>query len=343
MKVLFLTLAGENIASSRTRVFQYIPYLLANGIKSKIIINDPYYAQRSKILIIKILQSIHKKINNIWFLFFSFFFKNIFIQKVYLPCWEIRLFRFLSKNIIYDFDDAIYVTDQNQNISKRNLKRLNYTLSKANWVIVENDNNANYARKCGNSNTLIITGPIECNRYTPQNKSSHENIIVIGWIGSPSTTKYLEIVRKPLQNMALKYTNIKLLLIGATPFNIEGLDVEIYPWTLNTEVELLSKFDIGIMPLYNDIWCAGKGGYKLLQYMAMGIPSIATPVGINDIILNMGKIGFKANTYEEWIYSFETLINNKDLRIQMGKKAREIALTHFSYERFTKDLMNSFI
>lgn len=260
-----------------------------------------------------------------------------------MPCWEIRLFRFLGKNIIYDFDDAIYVTDQNQNISKRNLKRLNYTLSKANWVIVENDNNANYAQKCGNPKTIIITGPIECNRYIPQDKPYHENKIVIGWIGSPSTTKYLEIVRKPLQNIALKFANIKLLLIGSNPFNLEGLEVEIYPWTLNTEVDLLSKFDIGIMPLYHDIWCAGKGGYKLLQYMAMGIPSIATPVGINDKILNMGNIGFKANSDQEWINAFEILINNKELRIQMGKTARKLALTHFSYERYTKDLMNCFI
>ena len=253
------------------------------------------------------------------------------------------LLKLCGKNIIYDFDDAIYVNEHNQSIPRKNLKRLDFALKKANWITVENETNVNYAKICGNDNSIIITGPIECTRYSPKKKAEQRDELVIGWIGGPSTTKYLEIVKKPLQLLSEKYPNFKLVLIGANGFNVEGLNIEIHPWALDTEVELLSKFDIGIMPLYNDIWCAGKGGYKLLQYMAMGIPSIVTPVGINDDILNIGNIGFKALSEEDWINSFEKLISDKELRLQMGKNARETALTHFSYEKYVNDLVNCFI
>ncbi|HOT13873.1 MAG TPA: glycosyltransferase family 4 protein [Bacteroidales bacterium] len=290
----------------------------------------------------KVAKSIHKKLNNLNFFFTSLFFTNIFIQKVYLPRWEIKIFKYCGKNIIYDFDDAIYVNEQSQAISKNKRKRLDYVLKQADWITVENETNANYAKICGNNNSIIITGPIECNRYFPQENTNSGNEFVIGWIGSPSTTKYLEIVKRPLQILSQTHPNFKLMLIGANDIAIEGVNTENYPWTLDSEVELLRKFDIGIMPLYNDIWCAGKGGYKLLQYMALGIPSIASPVGVNDDILNMGDIGFKAITEEDWIKSFEKLINNKEIRLQMGKKARETALTYFSYEKYVHDLIHCF-
>jgi glycosyltransferase involved in cell wall biosynthesis len=251
--------------------------------------------------------------------------------------------RVLKKNILFDFDDAIYVNEQCDNIAAKKLARLRYTLRFANWTIVENQTNVQFAKSCGSKNTLLITGPIECRRYMPFERETCSEDIIIGWIGGPSTTKYLDIVRKPLQQIVEKYPHVKLLLIGANDLSIEGVNVETHPWALDTEVELLKRFDIGIMPLYDDIWCAGKGGYKLLQYMAMGIPSVVSPVGINTDIVNSSKFGLLAATESDWLICFEKLIIDAALRAEMGRDARINALHLFSYQKYAKDLAACFI
>jgi glycosyltransferase involved in cell wall biosynthesis len=197
---------------------------------------------------------------------------------------------------------------------------------------VENEETMSYASQfC--FNIISVIGPIECNRYKPFTERQISNTVTIGWIGSPSTTKYLLLIKDVFILLKKKFgENICFTTIGADEKQLEGLPIVNYNWNIKTEVELLRKFDIGIMPLPNDEWARGKGGYKLLQYMSMGIPSVASPVGANCKILIDGKTGYFAANVHEWIDMLILLISNKLLRDNIGKAARRYSIQNYSFE-----------
>jgi len=336
MKVLFFVSGNKQTASSRIRVFQYLPYLESEGIDYSVHIYNPCIRITGDGKITARIVMALTFIKIILFLTASFFFKIVFIQKLYLPKWSVWILSFLNKNIIYDFDDAIYMRDDNCMLPSKYLKRFNYSISKASLVITtDNEENRNYAKQfC--SNVLTITGPIDCEKYKSANTKQTGKVINIGWIGSGTTTKYLLLIKDALINLKQKYQeDICFITIGADEDQLKGLPVINYPWNMATEVELLRKFDIGIMPLPDDNWSKGKGGYKLLQYMAMGIPSVASPVGINGQIIDNGHTGLLAYNSDDWIEKISVLIQNRLLMNNLGKKAREIALKNYSLEHYS--------
>lgn len=336
MKILFLTYGNENVASSRTRVYQYLPHFKINNIKTKVFIHNPFVYKQT--FITGRLLYYYSILRLFLFLLLSLFFKNIFLQKVILPKWAILFLFYFKKRIIYDFDDAIYIQDNNEQLNPKLLENLNFTLSKSDLIIVENDENKNYANQfC--KNVILITGPIDCSRYFPNKINKTGNIITIGWIGSPSTTKYLLLIKDVIIELKAKYgEKINFITIGADESKINELPIINYKWQLETEVNLLQQFDIGIMPLPDDIWSKGKGGYKLLQYMAIGIPSVASPVGINCELLGFNN-GFLANGNEEWKQNLILLIDNSVTRENLGENALTIVRNKYSFEVNTPILL----
>ncbi|WNP28407.1 glycosyltransferase family 4 protein [Moraxella sp. DOX410] len=143
----------------------------------------------------------------------------------------------------------------------------------------------------------------------------------MSWIGSPSTVKYLETIKEPLQQLAKKI-EYKLRVIGAE-FNLPDVQVEGLPWSEATEVENIANADIGIMPLLDSPWERGKCGYKLIQYMACSLPVIASPIGVNNEIVEDGINGYLANNALQWLEQLESLLLDANLRQQMGLKGRE--------------------
>ncbi|MCK4816159.1 glycosyltransferase family 4 protein, partial [bacterium] len=156
--------------------------------------------------------------------------------------------------------------------------------------------------------------------------------VVIGWIGSSSTTPYLSILFPVFRRLCRTHPNAYIKLIGATPINIPDVRVKQVDWDLETEVEELQEFDIGIMPLPDNEWTRGKGGYKLLQYMAVGIPCVASPVGINKELIRDGENGFLATTEEEWYEKLSLLIENPEIRKRMGLRERDFVVKNYSFE-----------
>jgi glycosyltransferase involved in cell wall biosynthesis len=238
--------------------------------------------------------------------------------------------RLLNKKIIFDLDDALYEEHSTIKPSIFSLNNLFFKLRKNNLikmlkyaksVTVTTPYLAEYVKNF-NQNVHIITGPIDSSLYTPS-KKDHGNKIVIGWIGSPVTTKYVEDISEVFIKLQKKYSNIEFHLIGAKKFDLENVNIKFLDWSEETETELLSDFDIGIMPLTDDKWSKGKGGLKILQYFAMSIPVVCSPIGINNQLIMQGKNGFGAKSTEDWIVSLETLINNEDLRKEMGMNGRK--------------------
>lgn len=326
MKILFLTLGDEVVPSSRTRVYQFLPHLMKEGIGFKVL-------------------SCGSAINTIYallrFLIFAPFYDIVFVQKVLLPVYYQKVLRFLNRNIVFDFDDAIYTYDyvfsdmEKNRVEEVYRPRLEGMLRISRLVTIENEETAAYAASCC-KNVFKITGPIDTDRYSPRKpKISSNGKVTLGWIGSSTTTPYVEEMLPCFKTLLMKFSNVEIKLIGAKSFDTNNMPVRFVNWSLSTEVVELEDFDIGIMPLPDNEWTRGKGGYKLLQYMAMGIPAVASPVGINNELIREGMNGFLATSEEEWLDKLALLIKDKDLREYMGKRGREIAEEELSFYHYT--------
>lgn len=262
------------------------------------------------------------------------FYDIIFIQKVVLPLVLQTILKFMKVRIIFDFDDAIYTAHQVTNLTGRKerllMNRLIGIIKLSKCICLENIYTGNFASQY-NKNILMITGPIDCKRYSPKEKSTSNNV-VIGWIGSPPNTIYLRPLHDVFVRLSKKHPNVVIELIGGSRLEIERVNIIQKEWSLEREVEDLQEFDIGIMPLPDDEWSRGKGGYKLLQYMATGMACIASPVGINGEIIEYGTNGFLASNEEEWFEKLSLLIENKDLRHNLGMAGRKTVEQRYSLE-----------
>jgi glycosyltransferase involved in cell wall biosynthesis len=145
--------------------------------------------------------------------------------------------------------------------------------------------------------------------------------VTIGWIGSPATAKYLDAVAGPLAQVCGD-TGARVRLIGAGAAALPGLPVDLQAWDEATETLKIGEFDIGIMPLADGPWERGKCGFKLVQYMACGVPVVASPVGVNPRIVESGVHGFLATSAQQWVQALTDLVHNAALRARMGVEGR---------------------
>ena len=151
------------------------------------------------------------------------------------------------------------------------------------------------------------------------------------WIGSPSTAQYVQDIARPLAELN-RQVPFKLRIIGAN-LNIEGVDIENLPWTEDTEVPLVAESDIGIMPLPDTPWTNGKCGYKLIQYMACGLPVVGSDVGANKNIVDEGVNGHLVSSDAQWVETLKTLLQNPELRQQYGRQGRIDAEERFCVQK----------
>jgi glycosyltransferase involved in cell wall biosynthesis len=239
---------------------------------------------------------------------------------------------FMKVPYFIDYDDAIFHNyDRHRSLWVRTLlgTKLDVLLRAAKCVTVGNSYLEGYAIQHGASSVERFPTVVDISRY-PVMPPVAGSELRVGWIGTPSTSKYLEIVRPVLESLSKKI-NIKLVTIGAPDLGHYQLPLEQHPWSADTEGLLLSGVHVGIMPLVDDMWERGKCGYKLIQYMACGRPVIASPIGMNVDIVNR-DVGFLAKTEQDWLLAFETLAADVALRDQMGMNARKLVETQYSLQ-----------
>ena len=177
-------------------------------------------------------------------------------------------------------------------------------------------------------------------RYFVKLRDPFESRVCIGWIGTPNTWKAsAEPVFEALKS-TLRETGAHFRAIGAGLKNREINGLEVIPWSEDSEVSEIQSFDVGIMPLHDDPWTQGKCGYKLIQYMACGLPVVASPIGVNKRIVQHGVNGFLAETEEEWRNALKTLIDRPELRRKMGAKGRELVQAQYSLQEWAPKLSN---
>lgn len=356
MKVLFLAAYSNLAAASRIKVYQFLPLLEERGVKCKAICFTPSFLYRIRLasatngkflLVYYPLGYIIRLFKTLWAILIASKFDIIFIQEPIIPFGLEKVLKLANKNIIFQFTDAVFLDKQagdsfierlKMRVLSRYCKRIAMV---AKCCLVENDyNKAAVLKFC--SYVDKITGPVDTDRYFSKRGEKNGDKIIIGWIGSPFTTKYLYIIEDALGEISQKY-KIVLRLIGAKKdFKISGVRCDMKEWTLDTEVSWLQTFNIGIMPLADDEWTKGKAGYKLLQYMAMGIPSVVSPVGFNIEIVKDEFNGFLADTNEEWVEKLSILIEDEELRKKMGRNARITIEEHYSLKKASEKLLEIF-
>jgi glycosyltransferase involved in cell wall biosynthesis len=344
MKVLFLTVDDETRASSRTRVYQFLPYLKDHGIVHKVVAWNgkairPKFKGTGNILL-KLYDLIMSELVNYFVMTFKIAwalltiktYDVVFVQKITL-FRLLYLLRALKIKYVYDIDDAIYTLHSAELAKTKGNPRVKAAIEfmkSAKHMIVELPSTEEVARQnCRHVTTIL--GPIDVRRYHPSDISTH-NAVTIGWIGSLSNTYYLFEVKEVLERLTKKYPNVEVKLIGTRGFETKEPKIKLVDWSLDTELKELGTFDIGIMPLTDDEWSRGKGSYKLLQYMALGIPSVASPVGINNKIIVEGVNGYLPKNLKDWEDKLSILIEDNSKRIEMGKRSRETAVEKYSLE-----------
>ena len=235
---------------------------------------------------------------------------------------------------IFDFDDAVfvpYVSPSNGYLSYLKFPGKTRSICRlAAHVMAGNEYLADYAREVNDRVTIVPT-TIDTEKYAVAPRGTQNEMPVIGWSGSYSTAQHLATLRGALQRLARK-ERFLLRVIGAPGFKIEDVNIEAIPWRPDTEVAELRTFDIGVMPLPDDQWSRGKCGLKALQYMALGVPTVCSPVGVNTEIIQDGANGLIAATEDEWVEKLTRLLRSAELRGRLGRAGRETVEERYSAE-----------
>jgi glycosyltransferase involved in cell wall biosynthesis len=241
-----------------------------------------------------------------------------------------------SKNakLVFDFDDAIWHLDISGANKKfgwlKNPGKTARIISMSDAVISGNQYLAKYAKQY-NKNVIIIPTTIDTNEYIRVGVARQDETVVIGWSGSLTTIKHFEYAIPFLKQLKDKYGNrIVIKVIGDPSYRNSELEIKGLAWSRETELMELSSFDIGIMPLPDDEWANGKCGLKALQYMALEIPTVVSPVGMNTEIITDGVNGFLASTGNNWVEKISGLIENPALRAAIGRQARKTVIEKYS-------------
>jgi len=339
MRVAAFTKYDREAASTRQRILQYLPYLAAAGIEVEVhpLLDDAYvraiatgtaasktaiaagYARRLRQLLAP------QRADLIWV------YAELF---PWLPAAFERLAFRSGKPIVYDFDDAFFhlYDDHAHPLVHRALGgKLKPLIRGAAVVCAGNDYLKHYADRAGAS-AIVLPTVVDIEQYRPA-ATRPDRPLTIGWIGSPSTWGFVRPLL-PLLAELCRSRGIAFSAVGAgvaaEADRFDGLTL--VPWSEPTEIAAVQAMDIGIMPLPDEPWARGKSGYKLVQYMACGLPIIASPVGVNATIVADGWTGLLATNLNQWRHTLTRLIDDPGLRATLGHAGRARAVDAYSLQ-----------
>jgi glycosyltransferase involved in cell wall biosynthesis len=243
-----------------------------------------------------------------------------------------RALAWFGPPILFDFDDAIW--QLHTSAANRRLAWLKFPGKTAalcrisDHVVVGNDYLAEYARRY-NANVTVVPSSIDTDLYQPRPRAQGATGVVVGWMGTSTSQTYLERAAPMLREIAA-LPRVEVQVVSNRRPDLPGIAVVWHPWSAEKEVELLAGFDVGIMPMPDDEWALGKGAMKALQYMAMGICTVASPVGTNREVIEHGRNGLLASSIEEWKAAIQSLVEDRALRVRMGATGRETVHSRYS-------------
>lgn len=334
-KILGLSLYGSQAASHRYRLSQYVPGLALAGIDLQIhsLLDDEYLINRFAGRPIPWSQVFQSAWRRLKLLNDMQNFSGAILHCELCPLLPGSIERLLlPKPYIYDFDDAFFLKYRQGRfgILKPILgRKFDKIIAGASAVTSGNSYLTDYAKKY-NSNVKQLPTVVDTLRYR-QEALPLKSEFTVGWIGSPSTAPYLSALIEPLAKLA-KDCPVRLIAVGGLAPNIPGVIIENINWDESTEIHQINRFDVGVMPLTDDDWARGKCAFKLIQYMACGLPVVASRVGANVEVVTP-QCGFLVDDVEGWVAAFKLLRSDVHLRMQMGKAARTRIEEEYSLAR----------
>jgi glycosyltransferase involved in cell wall biosynthesis len=248
------------------------------------------------------------------------------VQRLLLNPYKLLLLRRFSRKIVYDFDDAVMYGTKNESFTRR--MRFKMTVARADAVFCGNHFLLAKAEKHGKGNLYYVPTVVDTDAYPVKVYDDHRPFIV-GWMGSSSTLRYLYDIRELFTSFrGNRHFDFKF--VADKPPELEGEGIIFEKWEKDSEKLSLLSFDMGIMPVRDDIWSRGKCGLKLIQYMASGLPSVTHPVGVAREMIEDGVNGFLRQDLEGWKDAIVDLSKDAPLRSRMGKAARACAEEKYS-------------
>lgn len=338
-KVLLLSRYENLGASSRIRMYQYIPYLSSQGIDVTVspLLDNRYLADLYSGRRLKVWPIISAYLYRLGRILKSHQYDLLWIEKElfpWLPSFMEKMPEFLNIPYVLDLDDAIFHSyDEHRHRAVRLIleDKIRKVVAGAAWTVVGNPYLQRYARRI-TTRVSVIPSVIDQNRYSgEQNPVSHNGVFTIGWIGSPATANCIETIIPVLRTFCSARKS-RVLLVGSGNVDMPGVPVEFRPWSEETELDDIMEFDVGIMPLSDIPWHRGKSGFKLIQYMASGKPVIASPVGVNSLIVKDRENGYIAKTEAEWLEALRILHDHPDKRLHMGRIGRKNIENSFCFQ-----------
>ena len=352
-KILFIVPYPVKTApSQRFRVELYESVLQESGIKYKI---APFWGKDTWKVLFRPGYRLQKVMGILWgftrrwaHLFQALSYDYIFIHReatpVGPPVFEWMLTKLIRKRVIYDFDDAIWIP----NVSKANRAAARL---KCPWKF---SSICRWAYKLTPGNEYLRTHAIRFNHQAVllptcvdivykhnQIKQHTESKPVVGWTGSHSTLFYLDKITPIIAALQAKHDFTFLVIADKKP-DLDLKDWTFVPWNEATEIKDLLSMDIGIMPLEPDAWSEGKCGFKLIQYLACGIPAVADPIGVNKEIIEHNRNGFLCYSAADWESSLTALLLDHELRARFGKRGREHIVTRYSIQSQKQKFLSLF-
>ncbi len=304
MKVVFF-IQGVTVAASRLRVLQYLPWFDKAGISHEV-----HEFPRGFKEWVYMLRTIGKT-------------DVVFVQRKRLPLYVLVLLRRMGNKIVYDFDDAVMFKNSlsPDPYSKRRMMSFKRMLRFTHLVIAGNGFLKEEAEKY-HGRVRVLPTPVDGERYKEKTYTERDTVN-IGWIGDHGSIHYMESYKDVWEELGARFgKRVALTIICDTFIDTARIETRKVQWTYDREIDDLSGLDIGVMPLFDDLWSRGKCGFKIIQYLGVGVPVVCTPVGINKDVVEDGVSGFFASAKEEWVEKLSTLIGDGAMRTRMGKAGR---------------------
>lgn len=248
-----------------------------------------------------------------------------------------KLLRILSKNIIYDLEDFVFLEGVDSGLSVnpilkilRSKKGIINLIKFSDYVITSSPSLNDFCKELNQfKQSIFISSSIDTERFQVRKFEKKNKKIILGWTGTQSSRPFLELLEEPLLELS-RERDFKLLIISNFDYEFPQLDLEVIKWNKHSEIEDLQKMDIGLYPLEQNDWVLGKSGLKALQYMAIGIPVVATDIGTSKDIISHMKSGLLVSTKEDWVTTLKKLIDDEELRRNLGREAREVIVQRYS-------------
>ncbi|MFN2454890.1 MAG: glycosyltransferase family 4 protein [Pyrinomonadaceae bacterium] len=352
MKVLGLASYPVEAAATRYRLQQFVAPLAARGITLEVrpfldsrLFAALYRRQELPRTIIKLLYSGLRRFGDV---LAAREFDAVFVQREAMllgpPVIEWLAMKVGGCPMVLDLDDATYVAYTSPTYGRlgSSLKWFSKTNDLIRWAKIVTCGNpliAEYVESKG-TRAVVIPTVVDTDLFCPRPQASAaHDVPVLGWIGTHSTFAYLESIFPVLQQLARSFPfRLRIVGAGRGKIDLPGIEVENLEWSLPREVQDFQSLDIGLYPIIASEWAAGKSGFKAIQYMAVGVPYVATPIGASADIDEHGTTHFNASSPEQWFEALTRLLSNADLRKRMGEAGRRHALQHYTVEQQAEKL-----